>query len=151
MESFVFSGCSALAEVSLPDSLETIGEYALNIYTLRSVVIPENVTSIAHYGLAATNLKKIRFLGDCPEIHESAFTYVTANAYYPDGNNTWDTGKLKHYGGNLTWKVQCGDGHNYVDHSCSECGLIGGTGAYNFVWEIIHHVYGDRYDEEYQG
>ena len=26
-----------------------------------------------------------------------------------------------------------------------------GTGAYNFVWEIIYHVYGDRYDEEYQG
>ena len=26
-----------------------------------------------------------------------------------------------------------------------------GTAAYEYVWEIIHHVYGDRYDEEYVG
>ena len=26
-----------------------------------------------------------------------------------------------------------------------------GTGAYNYVWEIIHHVYGDRYDGDYKG
>ena len=26
-----------------------------------------------------------------------------------------------------------------------------GTNAYNFVWEIIHHVYGDQYDADYKG
>ena len=26
-----------------------------------------------------------------------------------------------------------------------------GTSAYNFVWDIIHYVYGDQYDEDYQG
>lgn len=26
-----------------------------------------------------------------------------------------------------------------------------GTGSYNYVWEIIHHVYGDKYDAEYKG
>ncbi|MBR2879189.1 MAG: hypothetical protein IKC02_00795, partial [Oscillospiraceae bacterium] len=26
-----------------------------------------------------------------------------------------------------------------------------GTAAYNFVWEIIHHVYGDKYDSDYKG
>ena len=26
-----------------------------------------------------------------------------------------------------------------------------GTAAYNFVWEIIHHVYGDQYDSDYKG
>jgi hypothetical protein len=26
-----------------------------------------------------------------------------------------------------------------------------GTAAYNYVWEIIHHVYGDRYDADYKG
>ena len=25
------------------------------------------------------------------------------------------------------------------------------TAAYNYVWEIIHHVYGDKYDADYQG
>ena len=25
------------------------------------------------------------------------------------------------------------------------------TNAYNFVWEIIHHVYGDQYDADYKG
>ena len=26
-----------------------------------------------------------------------------------------------------------------------------GTAAYNYVWEIIHHVYGDKYDADYKG
>ena len=26
-----------------------------------------------------------------------------------------------------------------------------GDPAYDYVWEIIHYVYGDRYDEEYKG
>lgn len=26
-----------------------------------------------------------------------------------------------------------------------------GTNAYNFVWEIIHHVYGDQFDADYKG
>ena len=26
-----------------------------------------------------------------------------------------------------------------------------GTNAYNFVWEIIHHVYGNKYDADYKG
>ena len=26
-----------------------------------------------------------------------------------------------------------------------------GTGSYKFVWDIIHHVYGDKYDAEYKG
>ena len=26
-----------------------------------------------------------------------------------------------------------------------------GSAAYNYVWEIIHHVYGDKYDADYQG
>ena len=26
-----------------------------------------------------------------------------------------------------------------------------GTDAYQYVWEIIHAVYGDQYDSEYQG
>lgn len=25
------------------------------------------------------------------------------------------------------------------------------TGSYNYVWEIIHHVYGDKYDAEFKG
>ena len=102
---------SVLTQITLPESLEAIGEYALNIYNLRSVVIPENVTSIAHYGLSAYSLEKIRFLGDCPDINETAFQNVTANAYYPDDNSTWTVDKLQNYGGNLTWGVQCGSGH----------------------------------------
>lgn len=26
-----------------------------------------------------------------------------------------------------------------------------GTASYNYVWEIIHHVYGDKYDADYKG
>ena len=26
-----------------------------------------------------------------------------------------------------------------------------GTDAYDYIWDIIHHVYGDRYDSDYKG
>jgi hypothetical protein len=26
-----------------------------------------------------------------------------------------------------------------------------GSAAYNYVWEIIHHVYGNKYDADYKG
>ena len=26
-----------------------------------------------------------------------------------------------------------------------------GTASYDYVWEIIHHVYGDKYDADYKG
>ena len=26
-----------------------------------------------------------------------------------------------------------------------------GSAAYNYVWDIIHHVYGDQYDKDYKG
>ena len=26
-----------------------------------------------------------------------------------------------------------------------------GTNAYNYIWDIIHFVYGDAYDEDYKG
>ena len=26
-----------------------------------------------------------------------------------------------------------------------------GSAAYNYVWEIIHHVYGDKYDADFKG
>ena len=25
------------------------------------------------------------------------------------------------------------------------------TAAYDYVWELIHHVYGDKYDADYKG
>ncbi len=44
---YVFSGCSSLTEVVLPDSLTTIGTYAFNNCTgLTKIVIPASVTTI---------------------------------------------------------------------------------------------------------
>ena len=65
----------------------------------------------AFYG--CSNLKKIYFVGNAPDIDNStwadfeevAFGRVTATAYYPKGNKTWTSDKLQNYGGKLTWKT----------------------------------------------
>ena len=48
-------------------------------------------------------MKVVEFVGDAPTIGAAAFSAVTADAYYPDGNTTWTEDKQQDYGGQLTW------------------------------------------------
>ena len=49
-------------------------------------------------------LSAIYFYGNAPQIEDSAFSGVTATAYYPASDKTWKLSMLKGYGGNITWK-----------------------------------------------
>ena len=71
------------------------------------VMIPDTVVSIPNYAFYTTNqnehLKNIYFYGKAPEIPDDGMQCVTANVYYPEDNNSWNTETKKNYEGNLNW------------------------------------------------
>lgn len=83
MGQFAFSGCEGLTELIIPSTVEEIGSNAFS---------------------HCTGLERIEFLGDLPIIGRvfSSFSHVEADAYHPEGNVTWENGRLD-YGGNLDW------------------------------------------------
>ena len=92
----MFENCTALESITIPASVEKIGETAF---------------------AGCTGLKEIYFLGDAPtyicaddpwEINgttviAASFNDVTATVYYPKDNPTWTEEVMQNYGGNLTW------------------------------------------------
>lgn len=48
-------------------------------------------------------IKRIIFQGDCPFIGWQTFYEITATAYAPAGNETWNADNMLDYGGHLTW------------------------------------------------
>lgn len=48
-------------------------------------------------------IKKIIFQGNCPSIGANTFAFITATAYAPAENDTWNETNMVGYGGNLTW------------------------------------------------
>ncbi len=89
----------------IPDSVTSIGEKAFwGCSSLTSVVIPKNVTSVGRSSFdSCINLKNIYFEGDRPKTESDIFECVTATAYYPKGNSTWEDSVLGNYGGDITW------------------------------------------------
>ena len=66
--SFAFSGCSALSEVKLPDTLYGIdGGAFYNCKALTEITLPENLNYIGQYAFMDTGLKSI----EIPESVES--------------------------------------------------------------------------------
>ncbi|MBE6924897.1 MAG: leucine-rich repeat domain-containing protein [Ruminococcaceae bacterium] len=111
IETATFEWCSSLRSAILPDSLTSIGEDAFSrCGSLTEVTIPENVKVIGKGAFNyCTSLNRITFLGDAPIIDETdygsnwIFYEVTANAYYPPYNDTWDGYKAGSLGGDINW------------------------------------------------
>ena len=105
IESMCFQNCAALKEVVIPDSVEQIYDYAFcNCSSLESVTIGsgvEYIGSLAFYDCEA--LETIRFRGPAPDVGDRAFDGITATAYYPYGEESWNSDTLLDYGGRLTW------------------------------------------------
>lgn len=111
-----FKDCRSLTKVVIPNKVSRIDcdtfESCSNIST---ITIPSSISYI--YGGAFANcfsLKNIYFEGSAPEfssyryIGESLepFSSVTANVYYPGGNDTYTADNMLDYGGKLTWIAQ---------------------------------------------
>ncbi|MBR4079838.1 MAG: leucine-rich repeat domain-containing protein, partial [Christensenellaceae bacterium] len=129
---YAFYGCSSIKSITLNSDLKGIDESAFAYSGLTEINIPESVgyiTSYAFeycedlkkvsipngelkyiYGAAFANctaLEEIIFEGDAPTtIANNVFVNVTANVYYPCGNDTWTEEKKAQYGGELTWTTE---------------------------------------------
>ena len=102
-----FSNCENLSSVTLGSSVATIDNFAFTFASMSRIRIPASVESIGFHAFSyCENLKRISFEGNAPDIDEEAFNeYVTANAYYPEGNPTWTSDVLQNYGGTLVWSA----------------------------------------------
>lgn len=111
-----FKDCRSLAKIVIPNKVSRIEcdtfESCSNIST---ITIPSSVSYIDGGAFAnCSSLKNIYFEGNAPEfssyryIGESLepFINVTANVYYPGGNDTYTAGNMLDYGGKLTWIAQ---------------------------------------------
>lgn len=107
LSSYAFVGCQNLADVTLPDTLQTIG--TMTFYgcdKLDDVTIPASVRTIGSYAFAdALSLSRITFAGDAPEFGTGVFTFRSLTAYYPVYASGWETvvdGRYD-FGGSITW------------------------------------------------
>ena len=105
-----FFYCSSLTSVTIPNSVTGIwGNAFSDCSSLTSITIPDSVKEVGEEAFRRCNsLKAVAFLGKKPNISVTAFTGVTAVAYYPessDSDSSWKAdGALSGYGGTLTWK-----------------------------------------------
>ena len=104
LDSNVFCDCNKLKNLTLNDGLKVIGYGAFSsCWSLESVRVPASVTRIESNAFQdCRGLKRIEFLGDKPKFMSDVFMYTWAEAYHPEGNTTWDDGRLD-YGGYLIW------------------------------------------------
>ena len=107
LSSYAFVGCQNLADITLPDTLQTIG--TMTFYgcdKLDNVTIPASVRTIGSYAFAdALSLSRITFAGDAPEFGTGVFTFRKLTAYYPVYASGWETvvdGRYD-FGGSITW------------------------------------------------
>ena len=82
-----------------------IGEYAfVDCENLKSVEFSETVKTIANDAFSyCPKLKLMIFSGQAPSFGDYCFGGVVSEAYYPEGDATWDTPVLQNYGGQITW------------------------------------------------
>ena len=119
---YAWKNCTGLEKITLPAKLTKIGDSAFyGCAKLTEIVMPETVNKIGDYAFSRCSaLKKIAFKGDAPEIAEHAFNKVTADVSYGTKNSTWTEEKKQNYGGTLTWSEEAEPGtetHNFEETS----------------------------------
>lgn len=114
-----FGGADRLVEITVDPKNTTFKSYDGCLYNAEStellycpegkdkLVIAPSTTTISRPALACednnSKLKELYF-GTCsPEISDNAFSGINATAYYNTFLNTWPSGKLQNYGGQITW------------------------------------------------
>ncbi len=91
---------------------------------VKKVIIKDGIDHLSGYTFTRfyTNLKSVIFTGDAPTFDDNAFGNLTTTAYYPADNPTWTKSVRQNYGGKITWKPLCPNGHTYANGVCTFCG-----------------------------
>ena len=104
LEDGAFDDCKKLRNITLNEGLQKIGGSCFSsCWKLESLQIPATVTLVRSGAFRdCKGLTRIEFMGDKPHFGSSVFLGTSAEAYHPEGNSTWDDGRLD-YGGHLVW------------------------------------------------
>lgn len=82
IEQSAFKGCTSLENINLPNSINTIGDYAFNNCKLTSVIIPSSVTQLNNGVFhSCTSLESVTLHDGITSIGEAVFyenTYLTS-------------------------------------------------------------------------
>ena len=98
-----FSRCSALTEISIPSTVSSIGSYAFSGCALREVEIPQGITSIQTRTFQyCTQLTKITIPDSVTSVEICAFDNcpVLKNVYYGGTEAQWEGMHVDNYAGN---------------------------------------------------
>ena len=161
-----FGGCTALESVSIGGAVTKIGYRAFaQCPALTSITIPASVTQIETYAFTYSGLKEIWFMGNAPTFISDysgtcqCFAGVSATAYYPEGDETWDTGVRKSYKGSITWRAYTAldsgtldSGLEWVLYPSGMLVISGNGGMYDYEgWSTPADVPWDAYREKITG
>ena len=113
---YAFYDCDGLTgTVTIPRGVTEIGMCAFdNCSGIKSVEMPNTLTSLEASAFAYSTLTEILFSGNAPTFGYNVFKNVTAKAYYPPAGS-WTDSVRQNYGGTITWTAWgptvflCGD------------------------------------------
>ena len=94
---------------AIADGVTHIGYQAFGYsQNLQSVTVPKTVETIGEYAFYyASALTELTFCGDAPEIKGSSiFAGDTLTAYYPVTKASWTSEVKQNYGGSITWSIR---------------------------------------------
>ena len=134
IEWYLFEDCESLTDITIPESVTYIELGAFyGCSSLKSITIPKNVNTIMDSAFdKCTALTSIVFKGDAPTFGYGVFRNVTATAYYPAGNKTWNSENMQNYDGNITWKS-----YAPIEAPTLKASNVASTGKIKLTWDAV--------------
>lgn len=88
-----FSNCVNLKNITLPDSVESIGSYAFAWTAVEELILPKNLERISSHSFdGCAHLQSVQIPVSVKEIEENAFIYdpMLKNIFYEGTKEQWD-------------------------------------------------------------
>jgi hypothetical protein len=87
-------GMSSLTNITLPESVKTIGAYAFYSTGLKTITIPRNVVSIGDYAFRNTSMRMVTCRASTPPTIPSAPNYASYSSYEGTFNKVVSNGTI---------------------------------------------------------